>query len=80
MNNLLYYPIFYYTAGGILIGLAIIMAPVCFVIIGSSAFSLMLTEFQKSSLSAVRLGFIALTAICLTVVFCVLGQLLENEV
>ncbi|KAJ3647863.1 hypothetical protein Zmor_019715 [Zophobas morio] len=60
VNNLLYYPIFYYTAGGILIGLAIIMAP-------------------KSSLSAVRLGFIALTAICLTVVFCVLGQLLENE-
>ncbi|KAJ3647865.1 hypothetical protein Zmor_019717 [Zophobas morio] len=60
VNKLLYYPIFYYTAGGILIGLAIIMAP-------------------KTSLSAVRLGFIALTAICLTVVFCILGQLLENE-
>ncbi|KAJ3647867.1 hypothetical protein Zmor_019719 [Zophobas morio] len=60
VNNLLYYPIFYYTAGGILIGLAIIVAP-------------------KTSLSAVRFGFVALIAMCLTVVICVLGQLLENE-
>ncbi|KAJ3647869.1 hypothetical protein Zmor_019721 [Zophobas morio] len=60
INNLLYFPIFYYSASAVLLALAIILGP-------------------KTSASALRYGFIVMGAFSLILVFCILGQLLENE-
>ncbi|KAJ3647849.1 hypothetical protein Zmor_019704 [Zophobas morio] len=59
--ELSYYPTFYFSAGGVLIGLALILMP------------------RTTLIIEVRVVFVASVAIYTAIVFCVLGQLLEDE-